>query len=376
MGPQSTHDRDSQSGSLGRIRIFGIPIRFHFTFILLVVFLLTLGLGGGQSSAASAIYIFALFGSVLLHELGHALVSRRFGIKITEIVLYPIGGVSRPERRPKPTEELWISLAGPLVNLVIAGILLAQLYLTRSLVPPEEMLKPTDNNLLERIAAGNLILAVFNLLPAFPMDGGRVLRSLLARHRPEDEATRIAASTGQALAFMIGLYGLLSAQFLLVFIAFFVYIGAAQEGAAAMSHSLTSGYPVRAAMVTEFHTLTHGQSLRDAANLLLATTQKDFPVALGTQVLGLLDRNRLFRAMATESQDTLVAGIMNRNFLRVAPEAGLSETLPLLVDAGGCGLVMEDDRLVGMLSTDNISEFLLLRKFGISVQSVEPSRAG
>ena len=354
----------------------GIPIRFHFTFVLLAVFLLTLGLGGEQSSAASAVYIFALFGSVLLHELGHALVSRRFGIKTTEIVLYPIGGISRPERKPKPAEEFWISLAGPFVNLVIAGALLGYLYLTGSLVAPEEMLKPTDHNLLERIAAGNLILAVFNLLPAFPMDGGRVLRALLARHRGEDEATRIAAATGQALAFLIGLYGLLSAQFMLVFIAFFVYIGAAQEGAAAVSHSLTHGYPVRAAMVTAFHTLTHGQTLRDAANLLLATTQKDFPVVLGTQVLGLLDRNRLFRAMATENQDALVASIMDRDFLRVEPNGSLSETVPLLVDAGGCALVMAEDRLLGMLSTDNVSEFLLLRKFGIRVQSVEPSPAG
>ncbi|MCC7497395.1 MAG: site-2 protease family protein [Bryobacterales bacterium] len=376
MGPQPTHEQNPQSGSVGRVQIFGIPIRFHFTFVLLVVFLLVLGFGGEQSGAAIAIYVLALFGSVLLHELGHALVSRRFGIKTTEIVLYPIGGVSRPERKPTPTEELWISLAGPVVNLVIAGLLLAYLYFTHGLVAPAQMLKPTDNNLMERIAAGNLILALFNLLPAFPMDGGRVLRALLARHRGEDEATRIAAATGQSLAFLIGLYGLLSAQFLLVFIAFFVYIGAAQEGAAAVSHSLTSGYPVRAAMVTEFHTLTHGQTLRDAANLLLATTQKDFPVALGSQVLGLLDRNRLFRAMATASQDTLVASMMDRNFLRVSPAASLSETLPLLVDAGGCALVMEDDRLVGLLSTDNISEFLLLRKFGISVQSVEPSAAG
>ena len=208
------------------------------------------------------------------------------------------------------------------------------------------------------------------------MDGGRVLRARVGRHRGEDEATRIAAATGQALAFLIGLYGLLSAQFMLVFIAFFVYIGAAQEGAAAVSHSLTHGYPVRAAMVTEFHTLTHGQTLRDAANLLLATTQKDFPVVLGTQVLGLLDRNRLFRAMATENQDALVASIMDRDFLRVEPNGSLSETVPLLVDAGGCALVMAEDRLLGMLSTDNVSEFLLLRKFGIRVQSVEPSPAG
>ena len=204
----------------------------------------------------------------------------------------------------------------------------------------------------------------------------RAHMALLARHRTEDEATRIAASTGQAMAFAVGLYGLVSMQFMLVFIAFFVYIGAAQEGAAAMSHSLTQGYPIRAAMITEFHTLSHGQTLRDAANLLLATTQKDFPVVLGAQVLGLLDRNRLLRAMATEAQETLVAGIMDRDFLRLCPNAELSETLPSLVDAGDCALVMEEDRLLGMLTTENVSEFLLLRRFGISVKAVESAPAG
>lgn len=375
MGPQPARGRNVHSGSVGQVQLFGIPVRFHFTFILLAVFLLTFGLGGSQSNVASMVYIFGLFGSVLLHELGHALVSRRFGIRTVEIVLYPIGGVSRPERKPKPSEELWIALAGPAVNLLIAAALLGYLAFTGGLVAVSELLKPTDGNLLERIAAGNLILALFNLLPAFPMDGGRVLRAILARYRTEDEATRFAAATGQTLAFLLALYGLLSMQFMLLFVAFFVYIGAAQEGAAAVSHSLTQGYPIRAAMITEFHTLTHGQSLRDAANLLLATTQKDFPVALGGQVLGLLDHNRLFRAMATESQDTLVAGIMDRDFLRLPPNAELSGTLPTLVDSGGCALVMEEERLLGMLTTENVSEFLLLRRFGISVKSVEPASA-
>src|SRR6185369_10070945 len=187
-------------GSVGVLKIFGVPIRLHFTFLLLLVFLLFIGIGESQSGASTAIYILALFGSVLLHELGHALVARYFGIRTVEIVMFPIGGVSRPDRPPKAREELWIALAGPAVNLLIAGCIALWSWHTDRLAPISELLQPTDANLAQRIGIGNLILALFNLLPAYPMDGGRVLRSLLARWRPEDEATKISAATGQALA--------------------------------------------------------------------------------------------------------------------------------------------------------------------------------
>src|ERR1700756_5785816 len=166
-------------GSVGVFRLFGVPIRLHFTFLLLLIFLLFIGIGEKQSGASTAIYILALFGSVLLHELGHALVARRFGIRTVEIVMFPIGGVSRPERTPKPAEELWIALAGPLVNLLIAGFIAFWFWRENKLVSLPALLEPTDANLAQRIGFGNLILGLFNLLPAYPMDGGRVLRSLL-----------------------------------------------------------------------------------------------------------------------------------------------------------------------------------------------------
>jgi Zn-dependent protease/CBS domain-containing protein len=350
-------------GSVGVFRLFGVPIRLHFTFLLLLVFLLFIGVGGKQSTASTVLYVLALFGSVLLHELGHALVARRYGIRTVEIVMFPIGGVSRPERVPKVTEELWIALAGPAVNLLIAGAIAFWFWRERALAPLSQLLEPTDANLAQRIGVGNLILALFNILPAYPMDGGRVLRSLLARFRPENEATRITAAIGQMLAFAMGLFGLLSGNFILIFIAMFVYIGAEQEGAAARGRILTVGFPARAAMVTDFRTLQHGDTIRDAGNLLLATSQQDFPVMHGGAVVGLLTRAALVRAVLSQGPDAYVAGAMDRNFTRIPPDMDLSEAFTKI--NGSCALVMDGDNLLGLLTSENLSEFLLLRRISL-----------
>ncbi len=367
--PQQLGDKRSEtmmSGTVGTVRLFGVPVRMHFTFLLLLIFLVFIGIGGKQSGATTALYVIALFGSVLLHELGHTLVMRHYGIRTLEIVMFPIGGVSRPERPPKGSEELWVALAGPLVNAVIAAALFAWLALQGKFVPVELLREPTDANLAQRIAVGNLLLFLFNLLPAYPMDGGRILRSLLALKRPEDEATRIAATAGRFLAAAVGLFGLLSANFMLVFVALFVYLGAAQEGAAITGRILTSGFPVRAAMITDFRTLSHGDTIRDAGNLLLSTSQHDFPVMHGDQVLGLLTRAALVRAMLTGGPEAYVAGAMDRNFLRIPPDLDLSEAMSRLSPAGTCALVMDGDRLLGLLTAENLSEFILLRQISRS----------
>lgn len=356
------NEQTRANGSITAMRVFGVPIRFHFTFILLLVFLVAMGTEGG-SGLASAIYVVALFASVVLHELGHALVSRRFGIRTIEILLFPIGGLARLERNPAPREELWIAVAGPVVNIVLCGVLEAILYFWTGSVRWYATGKLTESSLLASIATGNLALAAFNFLPAFPMDGGRMLRAFLALSRPEEEATQIAARAGRWLAFLIGVYGLSTANYILVFIAFFVYLGAVQESAAAMGRALTHGVPVRAAMITEFHTLGHGQTVRDAANLLLATSQQDFPVVHGDQVLGLLGRTGLLRAMADAGPDAYVASVMDRDFAQVRPDLDLSEAVPLLAQSGACALVMDEGKLVGLLTSENLTEFLLLKRF-------------
>ena len=360
-------DRGRTAGTVRAFRLWGVPVRLHFTFILLLIFLIVTDLGSRETSASYALFLIGLIASVLLHEMGHAVVGSRFGVRTLEIVMFPIGGLSRMERALKPSEEFWTALAGPMVNLILSIAIFAILYFTHQTVSikPSDLLQPTDANTLPRLAFSNLLLAAFNLLPAFPMDGGRILRALLSWRRPEDQATRIAAWLGRMLAISMGLYGLLAPQFMLVFFAFFIYLGAAQESAAAMGRALTQGIPVRAAMMTEFHTLEHGNTVRDAANLLLATSQQDFPVIHGGQVVGLLGRNLLLRALAAEGPDAYVAGVMDRDFLSLEPGADLGVVLPRMAQAGRCALVMESGKLVGLLTAENLSEFLLLRRFGM-----------
>ncbi len=351
------------AGSVGTVKIFGVPVRLHFTFILLLVFLIFIGIGERQSGASTAVYILALFASVLLHELGHALVSRHFGIRTIEIVMFPIGGVSRPERQPKAYEELWIALTGPLVNLGLAAALLVWVSLHSGILILNELRQPSDANLLQRIAYGNLLLGLFNLLPAYPMDGGRVLRAFLALHRSYEDATRIASAAGQMLAIMMGLAGLLNGNFMLMFVAMFVYLGASQEGAAARGRLFTSGYPVSAAMITDYRTLNHGDTIRDAGKLLLATSQHDFPVMHGDVPIGVLTRAGLVRGMMSEGPDAYVSGAMDRDFQRLSPDAPLSEAIAKISQPGAVALVMDgNERLAGMLTPEHLSEFILLRQ--------------
>jgi stage IV sporulation protein FB len=341
----------------------GVPIRLHFTFVLLLISLVAIGLSSNQSPGNYTLFVLAVIASVLLHEFGHALVGWCYGIRTLEIVMFPIGGVARLERPAKPWEEFWIALTGPVINLVIAGFIFAILYSDKRAVNFFALAQPSDANLADRIALANLILAGFNLLPAFPMDGGRMLRAILSRLKSEYEATRIATWSGRALALSMGLYGLIYMP-MLAFLAFFIYLGAANEGAASRGRSLTQGIPVRAAMMTEYHTLAHGATIRDAANLLLSTSQQDFPIVLGGQVIGLLGRNALLRGMA-QGPESYIAGYMEREFPSVPPDKDLADILPLMAHAGACVLVMQDDRLLGLLSSENLSQFLLLRSVGL-----------
>jgi len=369
-GTPSTERPPRVPGTARAVRIFGVPIRLHFTFLVLLALIVAAGLGGDQAMLAGAEYLVALFASVVLHELGHALVSRQYGIKTLEIVMYPIGGVSRLARDAKPEEELWISLAGPAVNLVIAAAILGTLYSTGRIGSPESLQKAIDSNVLARIGVGNLILGLFNLIPAFPMDGGRILRSVLARFRSPERATAIASSAGRILAIIFVLFGVLNGYYMLIFIAIFIYLGAEQENAVVQGRALTHGIPVHEAMITDYRTLSHGDTVRDAAKLLLSTSQQDFPVVTGGQVIGLLGRHDLLRGMAAEGQDAYVAGIMNRDFVRISPDMDLADAMQLLAETTSCALVMEGDRLAGLLTRENLAEFLMLRKFGMQPASL------
>ena len=161
-------------------------------------------------------------------------------------------------------------------------------------------------------------------------------------------------------------------HFLLVCVAFVVYVGAAQEGAASMGRTLTQGIPVRAAMVTAYHTLSHGSTVRDAANLLLATSQQDFPIVHGEQVIGLLGRSALLRAMAREGPDAYVAASMDREFPKLSPDMDVAEVLPLMAQTGACALIMQGEQLLGLITSENLTQYLLLRRFGMQASEVRP----
>lgn len=360
--PENGGAKDSPASRSSKL----VPVRFHFSFLVLLAFLVAMGVAGGASAALTAWYIVALFVSVLFHELGHVVVARLFGISTSSITLYPIGGVSKLEKQPTPKQEVFISLAGPLVNLIIGGAIFAYLAAHNWVLNAEQMANLSEGNLLQRIAVGNLILAGFNLIPAFPMDGGRALRGMLAVWTSPEDATHAAAVAGQWFAFAIAFYALFTTQFLLIVIAFFLYLGATQEDAVAVGRKLLHGVPVRAAMVTDFHTLSHGNSLQDAADLLLSTSQHDFPVVVGNQVIGVLDKSSLLQTMATEGPNTYVAGAMDRNFMTLDPNMDLADVIPLLGKIRSCALVMEGERLLGVLTRENLSEFLALRRFGLT----------
>jgi Zn-dependent protease len=283
------------SWSLPIFRIAGIQLRMHITFLLLIGWL---GFGyyvaGGSALAAGRmLFILLLFLCVVLHEFGHALAAKAFGINTPDITLLPIGGVARLERMPeKPTQELVIAIAGPLVNVAIAlGLFVSGGW--RSFTNPGMI---ESSSLIAQLLAINILLVLFNLLPAFPMDGGRILRALLATRLSYVRATQVAASIGQGFAFVFGFIGLLWNPFL-IFIALFVYIGASQEAALAQMKDVSRRFPVSSAMVREFRTLSKDSSLQEAVDALLATSQHDFPVVdEGGNVAGILTRHDLIAA--------------------------------------------------------------------------------
>jgi Zn-dependent protease len=346
-------------------RLLGIDVYIHFTFLLLLGFIGVSHWLAERSPAATAngmLFFLALFGCVLLHEFGHALMARRYGIPTRDITLLPIGGLARLERMPdKPLQEFWVALAGPAVNVVIAGALAVWLSLTHSW-QPWSALSATSGNLLERLLVANVFLVLFNLLPAFPMDGGRVLRSLLALRMDYARATSIAAIIGKGMAVSFGFIGLFANPMLLL-IALFVWIGASQEAAAAQMKSSFAGATVREAMLTDFRALAPQDSLADATQVLLAGSQTDFPVVREGRVVGILDHAALFQALRERGDRAQVGDVMRSEFATLRPDQSLEAALTEVRTAGGLTMaVVEADRFVGLLTPENVGEFFMIRR--------------
>lgn len=350
------------SWKIGEYR--GIGVYVHATFFLLIAFVgfMHLSSGHGIAKTVEGIgFILALFACVVLHEFGHALMAARYGIKTRDITLLPIGGLARLERMPEePLQELWVALAGPAVNVVIAAVLYGWLLLSATLAPLEQ-LTVTTGPFLERMLVVNIILVVFNMLPAFPMDGGRVLRAVLATRMEYTQATHIAASTGQAMALMFGLIGFLFNPFLL-FIALFVWIGAAQEASMVQMKSAFGGIPVSRAMITDFQRLAPDDTLSYAIELILAGSQQDFPVIEHGTTVGVLTRGDLLAAIAKGNPEAAVREFMQTEF-QVADASDMLETAFRDLQSCQCHTVPVNYRgeLVGLLTMDNIGEFVAIQ---------------
>jgi len=341
----------------------GTVIRVHLTFFL---FLLWIGgahyAQGGQEAALKGVaFMLLLFLCVLLHEFGHVFAARRYGVRTPDITLLPIGGVARLERIPEqPSQELIIAAAGPAVNVVIAAVL--YLVLGGSLQPEALEPRTAGDNLLSSLLVANVFLVLFNLIPAFPMDGGRMLRALLAYRLGFGRATQIAASIGQGVAFLLGFLGLFGNPMLL-FIAVFVYLGAASEAHAVQMRQVSQGMLVSDAMVTRFESLSPLSRIEDAVQCLIHTTQHEFPIVDGAGVLrGILTRDDMIRALRDQGPETSVTEVMQRDIPTVHRLQSLENALRLLQEKRLPAIAVTDNagQLVGLVTPENIGETMMV----------------
>jgi len=354
-------------GSLRLLRAFGIDISVHWTFLLLiawVVFDATRRGANAAGAAAAVVFVVAIFVCVVLHELGHALTARRFGIQTRGITLLPIGGVAALERMPtEPVQELLIAVAGPAVNVAIAGVLFPVAYFVGDIEMAEAPLAATGVGFLGQLALVNLALVVFNMLPAFPMDGGRVLRALLAIWMDYGRATAIAAGAGQVMAMLFVMWGLFGGNPMLVLIAVFVFLGGQAEAHAAQTRSAMVGARVADAMLTEFRVLSPDATLREAADALIAGSQQDFPVVdaeLG--LVGMLSRRQLIEGASRAGFGGLVAEAMGRDGRPLRETDDLASAIESLGSREPAAAVVRNGRVVGLLTQENVGEYLMLRE--------------
>jgi Zn-dependent protease/predicted transcriptional regulator len=373
-------------------RIAGIDVYVHPTFLILLAWVALahfLAHGDFWEAIYGLGFILALFGIVVLHELGHALTARRYGIRTRDITLLPIGGVARLERIPEdPWQELMVAVAGPAVNVVMAAGIYLGLVLGRGLaLSPVSTVFRVGGSFLEQLLWVNITLVVFNMVPAFPMDGGRVLRALLAMRLDYVRATQIAALVGQGFALLFGLLGLYLNPFL-IFIALFVWLAGSQEAGVVQMRSALGGIPVMRVMITDFRALRPDDPLSQAVEHVVAGFQQDFPVVEDGRLVGVLTRNDLAAALGRHGPDTRVGDVMQQDFVTADPREMLQTTFARLQDGHGRTLpVVKDGRLLGLLTAENLAEVLMIQEalreakrpgmFGGSRRTREPAvRAG
>ncbi len=353
------------SGSFKLFEVGGTAVRVHPTFFLLLAWIAAIHWrqGGPQEAISGVVFVVVLFACVVLHEFGHIAMARRFGIRTPNVTLLPIGGVASMERMPeKPSQEILVALAGPAVNLVIAGILMLLLG-DRLNLERFARIDEAKPDLLAQVAVANVVLVVFNLIPAFPMDGGRILRALLSLRFGYTRATRIAATFGQGLAVLFGALGLIANPFLIL-IALFIFLAASGEAGYVEMRDQTRGFRVRDAMIANFESLTPNADVDAAAAMLLRTTQQEFPVVDGAGALrGVLTREALIAALNDRGGRTPVLDIMTKEVPAVHEESALEPVMEMLKrkQIPIVAVLNSQGKLIGYVNSQNLAEFFWIR---------------
>lgn len=347
-------------------RIGDTEVKVHLTFML---FLIWWAVGGYQQAGvsgafAAALWLLAVFGCILLHEFGHIFTARQFGVRTPDVILLPIGGVARLERIPEePKQELLIAIAGPAVTAAIALVLFGVIWLSGNDAGLGDL--SPSRPFLSLLMNVNVYLLLFNLIPAFPMDGGRVLRALLASRMGLVRGTRVAATLGQVLAGVGGLYAITIGHPLAVLVAFFVFLGASAEAEAVETRAAGDGLLVSHMMVTNFRTIPVYATLAEAVDLLLSGEQREFPVVDNNgRIEGILTRDNLIRGLSKLGPAGLITDAMTQEVPLVAPTLGFQDALERLRSSRLPALPVVDQGggLIGLLTSDNIADLLLVQR--------------
>lgn len=351
--------------SLNLGKISGIRISIHWTFLILIAWIVVSNLRAGKGTADvlwSVAFVLAIFFCVTLHELGHALTAQRFHIKTHNIILLPIGGLAQMEAIPdKPKQELLVALAGPAVNLVIALILFPLVGGVDVFADLSRFERLGPDNFMLLLMTVNVWLAAFNLIPAFPMDGGRVFRALLSFRLDKVRATRIAASVGQVLAIVFATVGFFVNPFL-IFIAIFIFLGAQAEAQFSVTRALLKGYTVDDVLMYDMPQVEASDSLQAAARKLLETQNRNFVVFSDGEVVGTLGKTDILQGLRDKGEYATVADLNKRSPFFVSSGTALEEAWSEMQQKK-CRvmLVKSDGRLLGMVDDENLLEFIQIR---------------
>lgn len=349
-------------------RFAGIDVYLHVTFLLLLAFFAYAGgaFSGSREGWPVIGLTLSFFGCVLLHEYGHALMARRFGVKTRDITLLPIGGVARLERMPeKPIEEFLVAVAGPAVNVAIILVLAPIIYFTGGFEGVRGF-PPVEGPFLEMLLAMNLWMIVFNMIPAFPMDGGRVVRSLLAMKLGIPHATSIASRLGKTIAIGFVIFAFVNhGFFMLAIVGVFVWLGADTENRMAQSRHLFGGVTAGRIMRTEVLTVDANDTLARAATLLISSGQQILPVRFDGQVIGVIREGDVRNALMRFHPSAAVIDFTDGNPPAVDADAPADEVLAHFRQSGATAmLVYRGAELAGIVSADNLNTYAMFREAG------------